>query len=42
MKKLYFEGYVDRESTRAPFRYRLNDKVRLSLGSATESVTEKA
>lgn len=41
MKKLYFEGYVDRESNRSPFRYRLNDKVRSSLGLPTESVTEK-
>lgn len=41
MKKLYFEGYVDRESNRSPFKYTLNDKVRSGLGLANESVTEK-
>jgi hypothetical protein len=27
MKKLYLEGYVDRESNRTPFRYRLSEKM---------------
>jgi len=43
MKKLYLEGYVDRESSRPPFRYGLNEKVRLALGAGiTESPSEKA
>jgi chromosome segregation ATPase len=33
MKKLYLEGYVDREADRPPFRYKLNDKLRSSLGT---------
>jgi len=41
MKKLYFEGYVDRESNRTPFKYRLNDKVHPSLASVAESITSK-
>jgi len=32
MKRLYLEGYVDRETDRPPFRYKLNDKLRSSLG----------
>ena len=32
MKRLYLEGYVDREADRPPFRYKLNDKLRSSLG----------
>jgi len=39
MKKLYFEGYVDRETNRAPFRYRLNEKVRSNL--AADSISPK-
>jgi DNA-binding MarR family transcriptional regulator len=39
MKKLYFEGYVDRETNRAPFRYRLNEKVRSNL--AEDSISPK-
>jgi predicted ArsR family transcriptional regulator len=39
MKKLYFEGYVDRESNRSPFKYALNDKVRSESGLASESIT---
>lgn len=31
MKKLYLDGFVDRESDRSPFRYRLNDKLRSSI-----------
>ena len=46
MKKLYLEGYVDRESNRAPFRYRLTETVRLafepSSGQATAKALEKA
>jgi hypothetical protein len=33
MKKLYMEGYVNRESNHAPFRYRLNDAVRSAMDS---------
>ena len=33
MKKLYMEGYVNRDSNRAPFRYKLNDAVRSALES---------
>ena len=33
MKKLYQEGYVDRETDRPPFRYKLNDKLLSSLGA---------
>ena len=33
MKRLYLEGYVDREADRPPFRYKLNDKLRSSLGA---------
>jgi uncharacterized membrane protein len=33
MKRLYMEGYVNRESNHAPFRYRLNDAVRSALDS---------
>jgi hypothetical protein len=33
MKRLYLEGYVDRETDRPPFRYTLNDKLRSSLGT---------
>jgi DNA-binding CsgD family transcriptional regulator len=41
MKKLFMEGYVDRDSDRSPFRYRLNDKLRSSLGdSVTASPSE--
>ena len=32
MKRLYLEGYVDRDADRPPFRYKLNDKLRSSLG----------
>jgi chromosome segregation ATPase len=42
MKKLYLEGYVDRESERPPFKYKLNDKLRLSIGdSISASPSEK-
>jgi chromosome segregation ATPase len=42
MKKLYLEGYVDRESERPPFKYKLNDKLRLSVGdSVSASPSEK-
>ena len=42
MKKLYLEGYVDRESNRAPFRYRLSDTIRAALEPSTGGVTAKA
>ena len=41
MKKLYMEGYVSRESSRAPFRYKLNDVVRSALESAARPITEE-
>jgi DNA-binding MarR family transcriptional regulator len=42
MKKLYMEGYVNRESNHAPFRYRLNDEVRSALQSVgNQNVTEE-
>jgi DNA-binding MarR family transcriptional regulator len=41
MKKLYLEGYVDRESNRAPFRYRLSETARSALESQRAEVTEK-
>lgn len=42
MKKLYLEGYVDRESNRAPFRYRLTETVRSALEPGPSQVTAKA
>jgi len=41
MKKLYLEGYVDRESNRAPFRYKLSETARSALQPAGTEVTEK-
>ena len=41
MKKLYLEGYVDRESNRPPFRYKLSETVRSALQPAGTEVTEK-
>lgn len=41
MKKLYMEGYVSRESNRAPFRYKLNEVVRSALESAGKPITEE-
>lgn len=38
MKKLYLEGYVDRESNRAPFRYKLNDRVRSALQPTSDEL----
>lgn len=34
MKKLYVEGYVERNSERLPYVYRINEKVRKALESA--------
>jgi DNA-binding MarR family transcriptional regulator len=31
MKKLYLEGYVDRESNHTPFRYKLSEKLRSTI-----------
>ncbi len=42
MKKLYLEGYVDRESNRAPFRYRLSETIRSALDPSDGAVTAKA
>jgi hypothetical protein len=39
MKKLYLDGYVDKESNHPPFRYKLNDKVGSILGNDAKSVT---
>lgn len=39
MKKLYLDGYVDKESNHPPFRYKLNDKVGSILGNNEKSVT---
>lgn len=41
MKKLYLEGYVDRESNRAPFRYKLSETARSALQPTGMKVTEK-
>ena len=42
MKKLYMDGYVDRESNHAPFRYKLNEKLRSNLGDTlSQSPSEK-
>lgn len=42
MKKLYMDGYIDRESNRAPFRYKINETVRNTMKSQSEPVTAKA
>lgn len=42
MKKLYLEGYVDRESNRAPFRYKLSETARAALEPRDASVTAEA
>lgn len=42
MKKLYMDGYVDRESNHAPFRYKLNEKVRESLAGHEKRITAVA
>jgi len=39
LKKLYLEGYVDRESNHTPFRYKLNEKIASYLKSDQESFT---
>jgi chromosome segregation ATPase len=41
MKKLYMEGYVSRESNRAPFRYKLNDVVRSALEPSSSEIKEE-
>jgi len=41
MKKLYMEGYVNRESNHTPFRYKLNEEVRCALESAGNQITEE-
>jgi regulator of replication initiation timing len=46
MKKLYLDGYVDRESNHAPFRYKLNTKIasvlQTGLNPANAEASEKA
>lgn len=42
MKKLYLEGYVDRESNRAPFRYRLTETVQSVFEPSDDQATAKA
>jgi len=41
MKKLYMEGYVDRESNHTPFRYKLSEKLRstLKMDGESQSIT---
>ncbi len=41
MKKLYMEGYVDRESNHAPFRYKLNEALRATFESPNDQVRAK-
>jgi hypothetical protein len=41
MKKLYMEGYVDRESNRAPFRYKLNETLRSTFESPSNPIRAK-
>ena len=41
MKKLYLEGYVDRETNRAPFRYKLNEALRSTLENSNDPVRAK-
>jgi hypothetical protein len=41
MKKLYMEGYVDRESNHAPFRYKLNEALRATFESHGDPVRAK-
>lgn len=38
MKKLYMEGYVDRESNHAPFRYKLNEALRSTFESSSNPI----
>jgi chromosome segregation ATPase len=42
LKKLYLEGYVDRESNHAPFRYKLNQRIEEFLEPDQKSVTVEA
>jgi len=39
MKRLYLDGYVDKESNHAPFRYKLNVKVGTILSNGASSAT---
>jgi DNA-binding MarR family transcriptional regulator len=41
MKKLYIEGYVDRESNRSPFRYKLNETLRSTFESSNNPIRAK-
>jgi DNA-binding MarR family transcriptional regulator len=42
MKKLYMEGYVDRESNHAPFRYKLTERIQSMLAPTENGTTEEA
>jgi len=42
MKKLYMEGYVDRESNHAPFRYKLGERIQSVLAPSQNGATEEA
>ena len=42
MKKLYLEGYVNRETNRAPFRYKLSERIDALLRSQQSSPTVEA
>jgi len=41
MKKLYMEGYVDRESNHAPFRYKLNESLRATFEGSSSAIMAK-
>lgn len=41
MKRLYEQGYVDRETSRIPYRYRVNEKVRGVLEKKEDQAKEK-
>jgi len=44
MKRLYEQGYVDRETSRIPYRYRINEKVHgvLEKDKTKQKVEQKA
>jgi len=39
MKKLYLEGYVDRESNHTPFRYKLSEKLRSTIQPDQQTIS---
>jgi len=42
MKRLYEQGYVDRETSRIPYRYKVNEKVRGVLEKKEDKTKQKA